>query len=192
LKWKKLEIKLTGRREYGCIILAVGLALGGAACHGTRSKVTTQDEAASGSGTVSRGAALVRMNDSRTGAQLLSGFYAIENNAWRWTAGTFSVLLYTPPASAQRGAALTLAFTIPDIAIRQVGDVTLTASINGMALRSVKYDKAGVYIFTADVPPSMLTTDSVTVDFALDKSFQTNGDVRKLGVIAASVGLKSK
>jgi hypothetical protein len=102
------------------------------------------------------------------------------------------VLLYSPPGSEQSGATLTLAFTIPDAAARNLGPVTLTASIDGMALQSARYDKAGSYTFGADVPPSMLTTDSVKVDFALDKSFRMNGDVRELGIIAASVGLTGK
>jgi hypothetical protein len=182
------------RREAGCAILAFGLALTGTACQGKHSSVTARTEGDTGSGSrpVSPGASLVRMNDPKASAQLLSGFYAVENNAWRWTAGKFSVSLYTPPAAAQRGATLMLAFSVSDAAVQKLGALTLTASIDGTALQSARYDKAGAYTFTADVPPSMLTADSVKVDFALDKSFRADGDVRELGIIAASVGLADK
>jgi hypothetical protein len=174
------------------VILALGLAITGAACQAKHSSVTAQDEGDTGSRAVPGRLSLVRMNDPLAPRQLLSGFYGVENNAWRWTAGKFSVLLYTPDGAAQGGATLTLMFSIPDAAIGKRGDVTLTASIDGMALRSATYDKGGAFPFTADIPPSMLTGDSVKIDFALDKSFHAENDARELGIIAASVGLTAK
>ena len=163
------------------------MALTGAACRDKQNQVTSPNETDAGFSAV-----IVRMNDPRASAQLLSGFYAIENNAWRWTAGKFSVLLRAPPAAAQSGATLTLKFAVPEAAIQKLGAVTLTASINGVALQSTRYDDAAAYTFTADVPPSMLTAESVKIDFALDKSFHADGDVRELGIIAASAGLTDK
>ena len=178
------------------MILIVGAALAGAACTGKHSSVTPQNEGDTGSQAVSNPApsknSLVRMNDPTAAAQLLNGFYAIENNAWRWTAGHFSVVLFTPPGASQRGATLTFKFSVPETATQKFGSVTLTASIDGMTLLSSTYDKPGAYTFTGDVPASMLPTDSVKIDFALDKSFHAGTDVRELGVIAASVGLSEK
>ena len=178
------------------MILILGMALAGAACTGKQSSVTPQNEGDSGSQAVSNDApsknSLVRMNDPTAAAQLLNGFYAIENNAWRWTAGHFSVLLYTPPGASQRGATLTFKFSVPEPAAQKFGNVTLTASIDGMALLSRTFDKPGAYTFTTDVPAAMLPTDSVKIDFALDKSFHAGTDVRELGLIAASVGLSEK
>jgi hypothetical protein len=134
----------------------------------------------------------VRMNDSRAGAQLLSGFYGLENGAWRWTAGTFSVRLLTPPAAAQSGATLTLSLTVPDSVIRKLGTIALNASINGTTLTSVEYNAAGSYVFNADVPASMLTAESVKIDFALDKTMRPEGDQRVLGIIANSVAIASR
>lgn len=188
---------MTARRLRGFTILTFGLALAGAGCQAKHSSVTSGNEGDTNTPlTVSQGApsraALVRMNNPQTASQLLSGFYAIENNAWRWTAGKFSVLLYPPPDAAQRGATLTLKFTVPDVAIQKLGNVMLSASIDGMALPSATYSKAGADTYTADVPASMLATQPVKVDFALDKSFHTDGDARELGIIAASVGLAEK
>jgi hypothetical protein len=135
---------------------------------------------------------VVRMNDPKASEQLLSGFYSVENNAWRWTSGKFSVILRTPAAASQQGATLSLAFTIPDVVIQKVKSITITASASGTELKSAKYDTPGSYVFNADVPASMLSTESVKVDFALDNSFRLGEDKRELGIVAASVSIAPK
>ena len=132
------------------------------------------------------------MNDPEAQNQLLSGFYGIENNSWRWTAGSFSVLLRTPPGSAQRGATLDFALSIPDSTIQKLGKLKLTGSTNGTVLNSAAYDAPGQYHFSADVPPAMLGADSTRIDFVLDKTIQPDGDKRVLGVIANSFTLTAK
>lgn len=166
-----------------CLTLLLGLA--GSACTGKQDRVTGEPSAA-------RLVSTVSMNDSSAAVQLLSGFYQIENNAWRWTAGKFSVRLPTPPGAGQKGATLSFSFTIPDVVIQKDKNITLAASINGMALKSVTYNAPGAYVFSADVPASQPTAESVTVDFALDKTMQPDGDKRELGVIAASVGISAR
>ena len=47
---------------------------------------------------------VVQMGDPQAATQLLSGFYAIEAGAWRWTEQKFSVQLGTPFGAAQKGA----------------------------------------------------------------------------------------
>src|ERR1019366_5414758 len=127
--WKKLETK-----RY--IIAALFLTLSGVACKGKHSRGTVQNEEQD---TAPRMASTVRMNDSKAGAQLLNGFYSVENQQWRWTAGRFSILLRTPLAAAQRGATLTFAFNIPDVVIQKLKNITITASMDGMALKSTEY-----------------------------------------------------
>jgi hypothetical protein len=160
-----------------------------AACKGKHNRVTAQSNEPDAHPSLFSS---VAMNDPNAGAQLLSGFYPVENNAWRWTAGTFSVLLRTPPTAAQRGATLSLGFTLPDAVIGKLKDNGITASINGTALKSEKYDAAGSYVFSADVPASTLAAESVKVDFALDKSLPPGVDKRELGIIATSVGISPK
>jgi hypothetical protein len=70
--------------------------------------------------------------------------------------------------------------------------VKLTASINGTALKSDEYDKAGPQTFNADVPGSLLAANSVKIDFTLDKSIPPGIDKRELGVVATSIGLVPK
>src|SRR5438105_189836 len=106
---KKLEISncLWSRRfrlrSSSSIAAALVILLTGFSCTGKHNRVTVQNEEAD---TGPRMVSTVRMNDSKAGAQLLSGFYPVENDGWRWTAGRFSVLLRTPLAAAQRGATL--------------------------------------------------------------------------------------
>ena len=165
------------------------LALAGAACQGKHSRVTVQNDEQDAE---PRLASVVRMNDTKSSAQLLSGFYGIENNSWRWTAGKFSVLLRTPLAAAQRGATLSLAFNVPDVVIQRLQKITLSATLNGIPLTPASYEKGGSNIYTADIPPSLLTGESVSVDFALDKTLPPDVDKRQLGIVATSVGLSSK
>lgn len=181
-------MKTKVRYHIAVLSLVFLFALTGGSCRGKNNRLTVQNEEDGGG----RMASTVRMNDPHAGAQLLSGFYAMENGAWRWTAGKFSVLLRTPPEAAQRGGALTLAFTIPDIVIQKLNKVTITASINGMALKSAEFDAPGSYVFSTDVPASALTKDSVRVDFAVNRTLPPGVDKRELGIIAMSVGVMAR
>jgi hypothetical protein len=137
---------------------------------------------------------VVKTNDAKASAQFLSGFYAIEANAWRWTSGRFSVQLAAPVGSAQNGATLNFAFAIPALVTKHLGKITLSASVNGQALNSSSYGTPGPAVFTADVPKALLTADSIRIDFTLDKDLPPHsvGDGRELGIVANSVGLVSK
>src|SRR5580658_4245555 len=121
--WRKLETK-----RYLPLLLL--LTLSSVACTGKHGRVTVQNEEPD---TGPRMASTVQMNDPHATAQLLSGFYAVENNMWRWTAGKFSVQLRTPPA-APNGATLALSFTIPDVIVQKLNNIRITASINGTEL----------------------------------------------------------
>ena len=178
-------------------LTAVAVAIGCAACdskHTEDPSATVAPPATAPALPPSPPASVIHTNDVKVATQLLSGFYNIEANAWRWTAGKFSVSLAVPPGAAQNGGTLTFAFAISDGAIKKLGDITLSAAVNGTALPPTKYAKAGNTEYTASIPASVLTGDTVKVDFALDKSVPpTPGvDGRQLGVIASSIALKSK
>jgi len=133
----------------------------------------------------------LKMSDPSTKDQLIKGFYGLEGNAWRWTAGDFSVTLKTPPGAAQKGATLTLALTASDTVLKQVHSQTLAASVGATVLKSEKYVDAGSHTFTADIPATALTGDTVTINFSLDNSLPPAVDKRELGVIVSSVGIES-
>jgi hypothetical protein len=175
-------------RELCCGLIIFALAVAGSGCKGKRDRVTVQNEEEN----TPRIASLVRTGDPKVSTQLLSGFYGIENNAWRWTSGKFSVLLRTPPGAAAQGGMLAFAFSIPDVSLQKLKSISLTASVNGTKLKSATYDMPGANSFSADVPAALLTGDSVRVDFALDKTVPPGVDKRELGVVATSIGISGK
>ncbi len=147
---------------------------------------TTEEEAP-------RMASMIHMSDPKTASQLVSGFYDVEQNAWRWAQRRFSVVLRTPIGAAQKGATLNLKFTIPDVIIAKLGSVTVAATVNGSALPPEKYDKPGEFSYSRDVPSNLLTGESARVDFTLDKAMApSDSDQRELGVVVLSVGLEMK
>jgi len=174
-------------RRFFLAALAAALLL--AACRSRHTKVkveATEEEAPSLASTV-------HVADPRAAAQLISGFYGIEDQSWRWTAGKFSVLLRPPRSASQKGASLQFKFAVPDPVISHLKSIALTATVNGTALPTEKYTAAGEYTYTKDVPPELLAGEAVKVEFALDKSLPPGSvDQRELGVVAQSVGFEPK
>src|SRR5579863_6347370 len=88
-------------------------------------------------------ASVIHMGDPKIAPQLLKGFYSIESNAWRWTAGSFAVALRPPRNSALKGATLHFHFTVPDAILSKLKTVSLSASVNGAALSPETYTQPG-------------------------------------------------
>jgi hypothetical protein len=138
-------------------------------------------------------ASTVHTADPRVAAQLLSGFYGIEDNAWRWSAGKFTVLLRPPRTSAQKGAMLVLKFALPEPIIGPLKSVSLSATVNGTALPAETYNKAGEYTYQRDVPPNLMAGEAVKVEFAMDKALPpSSSDQRELGLVVSVVGFEPK
>jgi hypothetical protein len=135
----------------------------------------------------------VHMGDPRAAGQVISGFYDIEDGAWRWTGKKFEVELGTPLGAAGRGATLELHFSIPPVVIEKNPSVTLSATVEGNVLPPETYTKPGEQIYKRDVPGSLLNGDSVRVIFEVDKTMTPGGaDTRSLGVIATTAALVRK
>src|SRR5450759_3654784 len=62
-------------------------------------------------------ATVLNTADPRIAPQLVRGFHPVEGNAWRWTAGQFTVLLKPPAGAEIKGATLVFKFTIPGTVI---------------------------------------------------------------------------
>ncbi len=138
-------------------------------------------------------ATMVHAADPRSALQLVRGFHSVEQNAWRWTAGSFAVTLRPPAGAAQKGATLQLKFVLPDAVIDKLKQMTLTATVNGQKLAPETYAKSGEYTYSRDVPGAALTQDVVNVEFALDKFLPASPeDQRDLGVIMTMVGFEAK
>jgi hypothetical protein len=136
---------------------------------------------------------VVTMGDPKAAAQLVSGFYDIEDGAWRWTGKQFAIELGTPLDAGGRGATLELKFNIPPAVIQKNQSVTLTGSVDGNLLPPETYARPGEAVYRREVAAALLARDTVKVGFEVDKPFQpAGGDERVLGVIATSVGLTRK
>jgi hypothetical protein len=136
------------------------------------------------------------MDHPSAGAQLVHGFYVLEEDKWRWTSSRFGVILRPPTAqgdSAQDGARLELMLTIPDVVVRELGSVTLSATAAQSPLAPEKYTKAGDYVYARDVPASALGGASVSIEFVTDKAIPAGKiEQRELALVVTSVGLVPK
>jgi len=137
-------------------------------------------------------ASTIQIADKSIAGQLIRGFYAPEDNSWRWTAGKFTVALRPPDGSHEKGAWLVLDFVIPEAGFEQLKGVTVAARSGGAALASESFTTQGKHTYRAAVPASALLKDSVQVDFSLDKVLSASQYGRELGLIVTSVGLESK
>ncbi len=134
-------------------------------------------------------ASVLQMADPQAVPQLLKGFHGVEQGSWRWTEKQFSVALQ-PPAPG-KPATLQLKLSLPDVLIQRLQSITLSATVNGVALPSETYTESGAHVYTQSVPAQALTGASVRVDFSVDKALgPDDSDRRELGVVVSSVGLE--
>ena len=134
-------------------------------------------------------ASLVRVADPAAESQLIQGFHALEQNAWRWTAKNFTVAL-KPPAGTDR---LVLRFIFPEVSLQRLKSMTISARIDGIALPPQTFTTSGAHEYRADAPTPVLNKEAVNVDFMLDKAIaRTQADPRELGVIVTSIGFEAK
>jgi len=181
---------LTERRAVvrlcGSLIL-MALVLAPMGCRRKKVRVAATDEE------TPKMQSVLNMGDPKVEPQLVKGLHGIEANAWRWTEKQFTVALRSPFGVSQKGAKLTVKLTIPPVTIEKLKNVSLSATAGGSALPPETYTTAGEYVFVREIPASLLTGDTLRVDFQLDKAMAPSGaDIRELGIIVLSIGLESK
>ncbi len=169
------------------LIPVIALVLAPAGCKRTQSKADA---------TIEEGPLLqtmLQVGDPKAAAQLVKGWHDVEQGAWRWTAGKFSVTLSPPPQASQKGARLILRLVVPEPVSKKLGAIKLTASVDGVALPDETYSKPGQYVFSRDVAAPALAKRVVSVDFALDKFLPPgDSDQRELGLVVTAVGFEAK
>jgi hypothetical protein len=137
-------------------------------------------------------ASVIEMSDPSTVGQLTEGFYGLEGNKWRWTAGQFSVFLQPPPGADDKGGYLQLAFFIPGDQLAKIGPMKLTASVEDLDLEGQTITQGGFLTYSRAVPAEALKSNLVRVYFSFDKSYLPgNGDARSLGAVVSKVSLRS-
>ena len=138
-------------------------------------------------------ASVVRMGDQSASSQLLSGFGAIEASSWRWSGPEFAVALGVPPGAKQNGATLTLDFSLPDVSIKSLKQLTVSATAGDAKLEPETFHTTGAHTYSRDIPASAFTSDALQVHFTVDKFLKPEGgDNRQLSLVLTSIELKSK
>ena len=137
-------------------------------------------------------AGTVRMADPATAGQLIRGFYSLEQNSWRWTAGKFTVALKPPAEARDKGAWLVLNFVIPDVAFRRLKGVTISAVSDGATISPESFTTPGKHEYRAAMPKETIAKDVAEVNFSLNRFLPASEYGRELGIVVTSVGLESK
>ncbi len=132
----------------------------------------------------------ISMADPASTAQLLSGFYGIESNQWRWTAREFVLRLKTPPKADLSGAVILLHLFIPAAHIERLGPITLAGVVGTHRIAPQTFTTAGEHTFLATIPPEACRTESLTVAFAFDKPVPpSSADPRELAAIVTDAAV---
>jgi tRNA (mo5U34)-methyltransferase len=107
----------------------------------------------------------------RTGARarLGEGWYALENETYRWTQPSFSAIVTEPAAF---GAKLEFRFT-------STHAMTLTARAGAVELARIRYSEPGEHTLVAPVAEGPVGE----IRFTVDPPLKAPGDVRNLGVL---------
>jgi hypothetical protein len=138
----------------------------------------------------------IEMSDLTASSQLISGFYELSENRWRWTAPTFTVALAPPLVAGQqatRPATLHVQLYFPPAQIDQLGPVTVEAESPGYEYGHVTYKEGGPHEFVVTIPQDALCTNLLPVTFSLDKYRPgSKNDARDLGVVVSSIRLQSE
>ncbi len=124
--------------------------------------------------------------------QLLSGFYFLEQNKWRWTAREFAAALKPPADAGRKGGRLVLHFFLPPAITQEFGPITLSAKLDNIFLTSQTYSQSGDHFYTRPIPAHLLDTSLIRVDFCLDKYLPPRGPGgRELGTVVTNLALIS-
>jgi hypothetical protein len=132
----------------------------------------------------------LKMSDPNAERQLISGFYKLEQNQWRWTAGRFAVVLQPPRGAGQNGGTLRLQLFVPPGQIEKLGPLTLTAYADDVTLAPEIFTKAGAYSYSRNVPAAAFHPNLLPVVFNFDKALAPSStETRELAAVVTEVSL---
>ena len=129
----------------------------------------------------------LHLGDIRSRAQLVSGWYSIEDGSWRWMAPEAEATLRPLPDAAMQFE-LQLFFP-PDFMSRAGSPVTVSVQLNGQPFASAIYFEPGGHRLAKTVPPELLTWPVTHVGIRVDPYIPPNAtDQRALGAVAQGLG----
>ena len=101
-------------------------------------------------------ATVIHVADPKATVQLVKGFYELEQNSWRWTAGKFAVALRPPRGASERGAVLQLKLAVADAVLERVKSMTVKARAGKVELAPGDLpDSNGLVLAACDDPPAI-------------------------------------
>ena len=133
----------------------------------------------------------LHLGDIRSRPQLVSGWYAIEDGAWRWMAPEAEATLRLPlEAPVQFELQL---FFPPDFMRRAGSPVTVSVTLNGKALTKAFYYEPGAHLLAKAVPRELLgellTRPATEVSIRVNPYLPPSGtDQRALGAVVQGLG----
>jgi hypothetical protein len=134
----------------------------------------------------------LNLGDIRSRPQLVSGWYAIEDGAWRWMAPEAEATLAPPPLDAPAQFELQLFFP-PDFMRRAGSPVTVSVMLNGKPFTSAFYYEPGAHRLAKLVPRELLgellTRPATSVSIRVSPYLPPSAtDQRALGAVVQGLG----
>lgn len=128
------------------------------------------------------------MGDVRCRPQLISGWYGIEDGAWRWMSKEAQTILRVP-SSSRAHLRMKLYFP-PDHMTRAGSPITVSVFANGQELDSESYSVPGGHELIRPLPSELLVAPTVVIRLHLDRAVAPSGeDKRELGAVVQEIGL---
>ena len=120
----------------------------------------------------------VPMNSPEAADQIVSGIYGLDDNRFRWMAGTGVLALKSPSGPKP----LRVDLYIPDAAAAR----RVTLLLDGREVAAQGYGAPGQY--TLESPPVRGTEGAATLTIQVDRTFRAPGDNRELGIVLTGAG----
>lgn len=165
------------------------LTLAGCSRSTTPSNETGPSAAAAPSPAPGTELSYINTGDVRTKPQLLSGWYAIEEGAWRWTAKEAQAVLATPQQSPVN---FELRLFLPEAHVKQAGGpVIVSVLLDGNLFAEETYARGGGHTILKPVPAGSLPNPTTKVSFRLNRAVgPTAVDRRELGMVVQGFGFQ--
>jgi hypothetical protein len=130
----------------------------------------------------------LHLGDIRSRAQLASGWYSIEDGAWRWMSNQAEATLRPLPIAGPQQFELQLFFP-PDFMTRAGTPVAVSVRLNGHPFATSFYYEPGGHTLAKPVPPDLLTQPVTRVSIRVSPSIRpTSIDLRTLGAVVQGLG----
>src|SRR5579871_588495 len=128
-----------------------------------------------------------RLADRSTTFRLLTGWHELEYNSWRWTERRFSFELsaagHASASSIHPSPTLRFRFHLPPQLAALQSFVTLSATVNGVALSPQTYSGEGDHEYIRAIPSATAGAQTLQLAFELDRALRPSPlDKRELGL----------